>query len=263
MEIYREQNVASYAVVPLVTSGSDDYKDNPTLASGDVKIIRHTGGSWNVANLGTLPAAISGATRQVLCTFTATELNPDDTQYPIILMFVDQTATKEWKDQTVIIWTRPQTANATQILGTAISTPATAGILDVNLKNIANSAVSTSTAQLGVNAVNIGGTAQTGRDIGASVLLSNGTGTGQVSLSSGKVNALVGVNDITGAMTEAYNTDGSAPTLQQALYGILQFLTERSLSSTTMTIKKLDGSTTAMTFTLDSATAPTSLTRAS
>lgn len=53
----------------------------------------------------------------------------------------------------------------TQILGTAVSTPATAGILDVNLKNIANAAVSTSSAQLGVNVVNVGGTAQTAGDI--------------------------------------------------------------------------------------------------
>lgn len=47
----------------------------------------------------------------------------------------------------------------TKILGTAISTPATAGILDINLKNIANAAVSTSTAQLGVNAINWAGSA--------------------------------------------------------------------------------------------------------
>lgn len=46
-----------------------------------------------------------------------------------------------------------------------------------------------------VNATYLGGTAQTGRDIGASVLLSSGTGTGQVSLSSGRVNAdLVYIN---------------------------------------------------------------------
>lgn len=50
-------------------------------------------------------------------------------------------------------------ADAIQILGTAISAPATAGILDVNLKNIANAAVSTTTAQLGVNAVQISGDA--------------------------------------------------------------------------------------------------------
>jgi hypothetical protein len=46
-----------------------------------------------------------------------------------------------------------------QILGTAVSSPATAGVLDVNLKNIANAAVSTSSAQLGVNVVNAGATA--------------------------------------------------------------------------------------------------------
>jgi len=45
-------------------------------------------------------------------------------------------------------------SNATQILGTAVSTPATAGILDVNIKNIANAAVDTTVAQVGVNAVN-------------------------------------------------------------------------------------------------------------
>lgn len=43
------------------------------------------------------------------------------------------------------------------------------------------------TDKLDVNAAEVGGTAQTGRDIGASVLLSSGTGTGQISLSSGKV----------------------------------------------------------------------------
>ncbi len=38
----------------------------------------------------------------------------------------------------------PAAVNATQILGTAISTPATAGILDVNVKNIDNDAASAS-----------------------------------------------------------------------------------------------------------------------
>jgi hypothetical protein len=41
--------------------------------------------------------------------------------------------------------------------------------------------------KLDVNAAEHGGTSQTGRDIGASVLLSSGTGTGQISLSSGAV----------------------------------------------------------------------------
>lgn len=39
--------------------------------------------------------------------------------------------------------------------------------------------------QIDANAARLGGTTQTGRDIGASVLLSSGTGTGQISLTSG------------------------------------------------------------------------------
>lgn len=43
--------------------------------------------------------------------------------------------------------------SAIQILGTAISTPATAGILDINVKNIANAVVNTASAQIGANVV--------------------------------------------------------------------------------------------------------------
>jgi hypothetical protein len=44
-------------------------------------------------------------------------------------------------------------ASMAQILGTAISTPATAGVLDINVKNIANAIVNTATAQIGTNVV--------------------------------------------------------------------------------------------------------------
>lgn len=73
----------------------------------------------------------------------------------------------------------------------------------------------------------------------------------------------VSVSDIlTTAMTESYNTDGSAMTLAQALYLIAQRLTESEVSGTTLTVKQLDGSTTAYTVTLDNGTNPTSMTRA-
>lgn len=64
------------------------------------------------------------------------------------------------------------------------------------------------------------------------------------------------------SLTEAYPTDGSAGTAAQILYLLLSVCAEFSISSTTITCKKLDGSTTAATYTLDSATAPTSRTRA-
>lgn len=65
-------------------------------------------------------------------------------------------------------------ANAVQLLGTAWLTPGTAGTPDVNAKLH-------------------GGTAQTGRDIGLSVLLSSGSGTGQVTLTAGAVNTVLTV----------------------------------------------------------------------
>lgn len=66
----------------------------------------------------------------------------------------------------------------------------------------------------------------------------------------------------TTAMAESYNTDGGAPTPAQALFVIMQRLTEFAIVGTTLTAKKLDGSTTAFTLTFDDATAPTSSTRA-
>lgn len=82
-------------------------------------------------------------------------------------------------------------------------------------------------------------------------------------LSAANVNAeLVDVLR-TDTIPDSYATDGSQPTMAQAVLAIWQFLTEKSVSGTTVTVNKPDGSTAAMTFTLDSATAPTAITRAS
>ena len=67
---------------------------------------------------------------------------------------------------------------------------------------------------------------------------------------------------LTTQMTEAYAADGVAPTLAQAIFAILQQAGEFAISGTTITVKKLDGSTTAMTFTVNDSTNPTSRTRA-
>ena len=67
----------------------------------------------------------------------------------------------------------------------------------------------------------------------------------------------------TTAATESYASDGAAATPAQLMYMILCAVSEFSISSTTITGKKLDGSTTAMTWTLNDASSPTSRTRAS
>jgi len=68
---------------------------------------------------------------------------------------------------------------------------------------------------------------------------------------------------LTTAMTESYNADGAAPTLTQAMFVSMQRLTEFATSGTAITVKKLDGSTTAYGLTMDNATTPTSSTRSS
>jgi len=65
----------------------------------------------------------------------------------------------------------------------------------------------------------------------------------------------------TGQMTESYRAAGVAPTLAQVAFELIAHMGDSSISGTTKTLKKIDG-TTAKTFTLDSATTPTSITEA-
>jgi hypothetical protein len=133
--------------------------------------------------------------------------------------------------------------DVTHWLGTAAATPTTAGVPEVDLTHIAGAAVNTSTAQLGVNVVSAAANSLT-----ASALATDAV--------TEIVNAV-----LTTQMTEAYSTDGSAPTLAQAVMLVLQRLYDFSISGTTITVKKLDGSTTAATITLNDANTPTSSTR--
>ncbi len=85
---------------------------------------------------------------------------------------------------------------------------------------------------------------------------------GNVVGSVGSVTGLSVALILTTAITEAYRANGAAPTIAQALSEILAHLGEAAISGTTKTINKFDHSTPAETFTLDDATVPTSITRA-
>ncbi len=71
-----------------------------------------------------------------------------------------------------------------------------------------------------------------------------------------------GVAALATQMTESYAADGVDPTPAQALFMIQQMLTAFAINGTTLTVKKINKSNTAATFTHDNATLPTSLTRA-
>jgi hypothetical protein len=113
-----------------------------------------------------------------------------------------------------------------------------------------------------------------GQVVAASVTGAVGSVTGAVGSVTGNVDGNVtgsigaltsaAITDVwaTDTLTEAYAADGAAGTPAQLLYMLWSALSEFAISSTTITCKRLDGSTTAMTFTLDDGTSPTSRTRA-
>lgn len=126
------------------------------------------------------------------------------------------------------------------------------------------------------NAVKVGptgsGTAQTAGDIFSKVTGLTFTVANQVdsnvitktgfSLAAGGLTGTAYVPPTT-ALTESYAALHAAPTEAQLLFEIRALLAEKSVASTTLTAKKIDGSTTAATFTLNDATTPTAITRAS
>lgn len=85
-----------------------------------------------------------------------------------------------------------------------------------------------------------------------------GSVTGNVGGSVASVTAAVTVSGAS-TLTESYAAQGAGLTIAQALYGINQMLNQKVVSGTTVTIKKRDGTTSAKTFTLDSATTPTTI----
>lgn len=64
---------------------------------------------------------------------------------------------------------------------------------------------------------------------------------------------------LTTALTEAYRTAGSTGSVAQLLYEISAHLGRAAIASTIKTLKKVDNSTTAQIYTLDSATTPTAV----
>lgn len=141
-----------------------------------------------------------------------------------------------------------------QWLGTAAATPTVAGVPKVDVTHNAGTAI---TAAAGIQEAKIASIAN-GAITAASIA------TDAIDADALAADALTEIFNkvLTTALTEAYAADGAAPTLAQFMFMLWSALAEFAIAGTTITAKKLDGATTAMTFTLDSSTSPTSRTRA-
>lgn len=102
MEIFLKQGIAASIIFPLLETGSATRKTGATLAAGDFKVCRHTGGTWNVSNPTTATPTEIGSTGLYELPLTATELTPDDQKYPILIACHDA-AGAQWDDQAIII----------------------------------------------------------------------------------------------------------------------------------------------------------------
>lgn len=228
MAVPKKNTAFTFAIGLVDQSARPSFKAAPTLADGDFK-VDIDGAGFN--NLASLPTVTPAAGRLVVIALSAAEMNGD-----VITVQCVDAAGAQWDDVLVVINTSVRNVDD-------LAFPATSG----------RSMVVDASGLVDANAVKVGptgaGTAQTARDIGASVLVGDKTGFALSATGSA-------------AMTEGYPTLGGTGTLPQLLYAILQHLEEASISGTTKTVKKRDQATTAETLTLNSATAPTSVTRA-
>ena len=101
--IYRKYAAAGAIVFALNAAGTVNRISGATVATNDFKILRHVGGVWNVANPATTTPTEIGTSGLYSLPLTATELTPDDLQYPVIMAAHD-VAGAEWDDVTLSIY---------------------------------------------------------------------------------------------------------------------------------------------------------------
>lgn len=139
--------------------------------------------------------------------------------------------------------------------------------LNTSLDAAITSRMATYTQPAGFLAATFPGTVASPTNITAGTLTSVGSVTGDVAGNVlGSVASVVAGVELSAsgsvALTESYRANGAEGTLPELLYEIIAHLGEATIAGTTKTIAGLDHTTPVETFTLNDATAPTSITRA-
>lgn len=223
----RLYGVASSISFPLFKAGTRDFATSSdyTPASGDIYIKVGTGGSYSSYSQTNLTFETNGMWKLALGT---SELSGDE----VYIRIVDS-ATKLIDDAAFKLETFGN-ASALYAFDLDQATP------NVNVATMTDDVITAGKFATG---------AITSTVIGTNAI-------GETELSTTAVAKIFET-----ALTESYNADGAEATGAQILYGLFQFLTEATKSGDQYIIKKLDGTTTAYTLTLDSATQPSSKTR--
>lgn len=230
-------HTAGIADIPTVsefnarTLVAASYFDPTADAVANVTLVATTTALTNVINAASIVASVSG--------------NVDGS--------VDSVTgdTKQTADHTAAIADIPTVAefNARTILSASYFDPVNDAVANVTL-------VATTTTNTDVTALNDFDPAN---DAVANVTLVATTTTNMDMVAEAPTFSQIWTTQL----TESYASDGTAPTPAQALFITMQNLQSFSFAGTTQTVRQINDSTTAATYTLDDATNPTSKTRTS
>lgn len=146
----------------------------------------------------------------------------------------------------------PTSGDLTATMKTSVTTAATA----------ATPTVSSVSGSVGSVSGNIGGNVVGSVGSVAGNIGGNIVGNLQGTLSTTERNAIADAFLARTLGTESYAALHAVPTVRQAIYATMEKNLQLSISGTTLTVYMLDGTTPAMTFTLNSASTPTSIIRA-
>lgn len=232
-------NVASGSAGAIITSGTGTAQLSVTAGVASANTTQLAGQTVTAAAGVTFPTSVASPTNITAGTITtATNLttNNDKTGYSL-------SGTQTFNNTGT--WTGNITGNLSGSVG---SVTGAVGSVTGNVGGNVTGTVGSVVGAVGSVTGNVGG---------------NVTGTvGSVVTKTGY--ALTSAYDYatgTVAMTESYAANGVAPTPVQATYAIHQMLMDFAITSTSLTVKKLDNTATAFVVTLDSATVPTSAVR--
>jgi hypothetical protein len=215
-----------------------DFRVDAAHAAGDSVIMKNEGAEASTDN------GFVDEGKGYSLTLTATEMQAAR----VVIYLVDLTATKVWLDKAIVIETYGHASAMHSFdLDTATQDVNVASSDDIDLTATQKTSVN---AEVDTALNDYDGPTRAEATSDANAIIT------QVDANETKIDAL-----LTDVLTEDYAADGAPASVAELLYMIWSLLSSLKFVTTVGTSRKLDGSTAAMTFSIDDADSPTDINR--
>lgn len=222
-----------------------DFRSDAVHAAGDLKIMKNEGAEANTEN------GFSDEGQGYSIVLSATEMEAAR----IVLYLVDQTATKVWLDKAIVIETYGHASAMHGFdLNTATQDVNVASSDDIDLTATQKASVTSAVPTVIQNRAEMDSAST-----GLAAIFANTNA--DIPTLIAALNNISSSDILSTALTEAYAADGAEATLSQLLYMMWSMMNSLRFITLTGTSRKLDGTTEAMTFTIDDADNPTDINR--